>query len=51
MTDFIQKRGSGGLCAKGCGRQDNKLNTFDWLADIPENGELCDMVEVQFKKN
>lgn len=49
MTDFIQKRGSGGLCAKGCGRQDNKLNTFDWLADIPENGELCDMVEVQFK--
>lgn len=49
MTDFIQKCGSGGLCAKGCGRQDNKLNTFDWLADIPENGELCDMVEVQFK--
>jgi len=49
MTDFIQKCGSGGLCAKGCGRQDNKLNTYDWLADIPENSELCDMVEVQFK--
>lgn len=49
MTDFILKCGSGGLCAKGCGRQDNKLNTYDWLADIPENNELCDMVEVQFK--
>jgi cell fate regulator YaaT (PSP1 superfamily) len=41
--------GCGGLCAKGCSRQDNKLNTFDWLADIPDNAESCDMVEVQFK--
>ncbi len=49
MTDFIQKCGGDGLCAKGCGRQDNKLNTYDWLADIPENSELYDMVEVQFK--
>lgn len=49
MTDFIRKCGSGGLCARSCGRQDNKLNTYDWLADIPENSELCDMVEVQFK--
>ncbi len=49
MTDFILKNGSGRLSAKGCGRQDNKLNTYDWLADIPENSELCDMVEVQFK--
>lgn len=49
MTDFIQKNGSGNLSAKGCGRQDNKLNTYDWLADVPGNSELCDMVEVQFK--
>ncbi len=49
MTDFIQKPGSGNLCSKSCGKQDNKLNTYDWLADIPGNNELCDMVEVQFK--
>ncbi|KAA6347364.1 hypothetical protein EZS27_005164 [termite gut metagenome] len=41
--------GIGGLCSKGCSRQDNKLNTFDWLADIPGNSESCDIVEVQFK--
>ncbi|KAA6329660.1 hypothetical protein EZS27_021560 [termite gut metagenome] len=41
--------GCGGLCAKGCSRQDNKLNTFDWLADIPGNVETCDIVEIQFK--
>ncbi len=26
-----------------------KLNTYDWLADIPGNAEESDMVEVQFK--
>lgn len=41
--------GSGGLCCKGCSRQDNKLNTYDWLADIPGNDEESDMVEIQFK--
>ena len=24
-----------GLSCCGCGRQDNQLNTYDWLADIP----------------
>lgn len=41
--------GSGSLCCNGCSRQDKKLNTFDWLADIPGNAEEGDMVEVQFK--
>jgi cell fate regulator YaaT (PSP1 superfamily) len=41
--------GIGGLCAKGCSRQDNKLNTFDWLADIPDNRDSYDIVEIQFK--
>lgn len=49
MSKFILKNGSGSLCCKGCGRQDNKLNTYDWLADIPGNAEEQDMVEVQFK--
>ena len=49
MNDFKLKDGSGSLCCRGCGRQDNKLNTYDWLADIPGNAEEQDMVEVQFK--
>ena len=38
-----------GLCAKGCGRQNKQLNTYDYLADIPGNAEATDLVEVQFK--
>ena len=38
-----------GFCAEGCGRQDKQLNTYDYLADVPGNAELSDMVEVQFK--
>ena len=38
-----------GLSHQGCGRQDNKLNTYDWLADVPGNQEDTDLVEVQFK--
>lgn len=47
--DFKLHNGSGRLCCKGCSRQDKKLNTYDWLADIPGNNEDNDMVEVQFK--
>lgn len=49
MTDFKHDVAGRGLCCKGCGRQDNKLNTYDWLADIPENSKETDLVEVQFK--
>ena len=38
-----------GLCAKGCGRQNKQLNTYDYLVDIPGNAEATDLVEVQFK--
>ncbi len=38
-----------GLCMEGCGRQDCKLNTYDWLADVPGNAQSTDLVEVQFK--
>ncbi|MBQ9561781.1 MAG: hypothetical protein IJV10_05840 [Prevotella sp.] len=38
-----------GLCAKGVGRSDHQLNTYDWLADVPGNAESTDLVEVQFK--
>lgn len=38
-----------GFCAKGCGRQNKQLNTYDYLADVPGNDRLTDLVEVQFK--
>ena len=38
-----------GLCAKGCGRSDHQLNTYDYLADMPGNDQWTDLVEVQFK--
>ncbi len=49
MDKFKLNNGERGLCCRGCGRQNSQLNTFDWLADIPGNTELCDLVEVQFK--
>ena len=46
---FKLKNGSGTLCCKGCGRQDKQLNTYDWLANVPDYSEMQDIVEVQFK--
>lgn len=35
---------------KGCSKiQNNKLNTYDWLCDVPDAEEATDYVEVQFK--
>ncbi len=35
---------------KGCSkRQNNKLNTYDWLCDVPDAENSTDFVEVQFK--
>ena len=50
MEEKFKLNGLGrGLCAKGCGRQNKQLNTYDYLADIPGNAEATDLVEVQFK--
>lgn len=38
-----------GLCKRGVSRSDHQLNTYDWLADVPENAWSTDLVEVQFK--
>jgi len=36
--------------SKGCSKkQDNKLNTYDWLCDVPDAENATDYVEVQFK--
>lgn len=42
----------GGCCMNkgGCTKkQDNKLNTYDWLCDLPSGVNSCDYIEVQFK--
>ena len=46
---YKENNGCAGICCKGCGKMDAPLNTFDWLAGIPENEEYTDIVEVQFK--
>ncbi len=38
-----------GLHRNGCGLSYAQLNDYDYLADIPGNTELTDLVEVQFK--
>jgi len=47
--DFQSAPCQRGLCARGCSRQDHQLNTYDYLADVPGNDRLSDLVEVQFK--
>ena len=49
MTEYKLHNGGGGLCCRSCSRQDHQLNTYDWLADIPGNDQVTDLVEVQFK--
>ena len=41
----------GGCCLnkKGCCKQTNKLNSYNWLCDIPESELSTHYVEVQFK--
>lgn len=38
-----------GLCGGGCCKQDHQLNTYDWLADVVNDPDKTDLVEVQFK--
>ena len=37
------------LCAHSCNPHTDKLNAYDWLADLPDNADADEMVEVQFK--
>ena len=49
MEDFELGCNQRGLSSKGCDKQNKQLNTYDWLADVPGNVALTDLVEVQFK--
>ena len=48
--DFKLNTGSCRMGKKGCSKiQNNKLNTYDWLCDVPDAANASDYVEVQFK--
>jgi len=48
MSEY-KTNGCDGISCQGCGRQDKKLNVYDWLVDVPGNIDETDFVEVQFK--
>ena len=49
MSEFKCGNCCGDISMKGCSRRADKLNTYDWFADLPDNAAACDVVEVQFK--
>ena len=49
MSDFKCGNCCSTMSASGCSKRADKLNTFDWFADLPDNATACDIVEVQFK--
>ena len=49
MTEFKSGNCHGAISQKGCSQRADKLNTYDWLADPPDNSTACNIVEVQFK--
>ena len=50
QMDFKLNTGSCCMGKKGCSKiQNNKLNTYDWLCDVPDAENATDYVEVQFK--
>lgn len=50
QMDFKLNTGSCCMSEKGCSKiQNNKLNTYDWLCDVPDAVNATDYVEVQFK--
>ncbi|MDL2224437.1 hypothetical protein LJB92_03900 [Bacteroidales bacterium OttesenSCG-928-M06] len=48
--DYRLYNGENRINSKGyCKKQCSKLNTYDWLSDIPESLKATDFIEVQFK--
>ena len=49
MNKFKSGNDCSCLCVRGCNKVTDKLNSYDWLADLPDNAQACDIVEIQFK--
>ncbi|MBR3513721.1 MAG: hypothetical protein IKO12_04795 [Bacteroidaceae bacterium] len=48
-TKYTLNGAERGICSKGCSPCCHQLNSYDYLADLPDNAEVTDLVEVQFK--
>jgi len=44
-TEAVPQESKCSTCSSRCG----KLEVFDWLSDLPQSGNVTDIVEVQFK--
>lgn len=49
MNEYKCGNCCGGLCVEGCNKTTDKLNTYDYLADLPGNSSASNIVEVTFK--
>ena len=49
MNEFKVGNQCHGITINGCNPHTDKLNTYDWLADLPDNIKEGELVEVQFK--
>lgn len=49
MNEYRSGGGCCGISVDGCSKHTDKLNSYDWLADLPDNAQACNIVEVQFK--
>lgn len=49
MNEYKCGKCCGGLSTEGCNKTTDKMNTYDWLADLPDNAEASNIVEVTFK--
>lgn len=49
MNDYKCGKSCCGISIEGCNKTTDKLNTYDWLADLPDNANATNIVEVTFK--
>lgn len=49
MNDYKCGKSCCGISIEGCNKTTDKLNTYDWLADLPDNADATNIVEVTFK--
>ena len=49
MNEYKVGDGERGISIKGCNKVPGKLNSYDYMADLPDNDLASDIIEVEFK--
>ena len=49
MNEFKVGNSTDGISIDGCNAYQDKLNTYDYMADLPDNDLASDIIEVEFK--